>query len=101
MDNDDDDSSNVNVNVLDQSYLQKLVIAVKENLFLVFFNLLSGSKTSMVNILFCSTIQFLQLMYFSFHEDLVALWGMPVISQKISKFLQYFTFVRYIEGTSW
>ncbi len=101
MEIDDDDDSNVNLNVLEQTYLQKLLITMKEKLFGVFFVLLSGSRTSIVTLIFCSMIQFLQLLYFSFHEDLVTLWGMPVISQKISGFLQYFTFLRYIEGTSW
>ncbi len=84
---DGDEEENVNLNVLEQTYLQKLIIAVKENLFGVFFNLLSSSKTSMFTLIFCSVIQFLQLLYFSFHEDLVSLWGMPVISQRISHFL--------------
>ena len=84
---DGDEEENVNLNVLEQTYLQKLIIAVKENLFGVFFNLLSSSKTSMFTLIFCSVIQFLQRLYFSFHEDLVSLWGMPVISQRISHFL--------------
>jgi len=34
---DGDEEENVNLNVLEQTYLQKLIIAVKENLFGVFF----------------------------------------------------------------
>ena len=40
-------------------------------------------------------------MSFCFHRDFVATWGNPMISRGLAIFFEFFTLLRYIEGTSW
>jgi hypothetical protein len=51
--NDQDDDDAINFNLLETSYLQKVITAIKSNLFEVIFHLLDNTNTSLFSILAC------------------------------------------------